>query len=146
MSTKVIWIEEEPGYVRYEQLEAQARGWVITSVRTADEALEKVRTVEFDLVVLDLILPRDEYDDKRGLINTRAGVDFLRALRDPAEGSRTPPHVPVLVISCVVSPSARREVISHLSDDRFFLSKPVDQEAYRLILDEISDLLELPSN
>lgn len=134
---EVLWVEDEPHTLRYERRLAEAFGWRITTCDTVEQAIHLLKTNSYDLVIVDLMLPMDEYNKRRGFLDPGAGVALLTHIRDPRRDDATPPSVTTLVITAVISSDTRAEVLNYV-DDRHFLSKPVDEKQYIETVQEIT--------
>jgi CheY-like chemotaxis protein len=141
MVIKVLWVEEEPNSLRFERILAQQHGWQITSVETVSDASRLLNDERFDLVIVDLILPLDEFRKARGHVDPDAGLGLVDSIRNSARMGRTPATVPLLVVSAVVSPDRKARVVAKLTTERYYLNKPVDESAYRSILMELTAML-----
>lgn len=64
------------------QLTLELEGYAVTTADNGARALEILETAQFDLIILDIVMP------------TMDGIKFLRILND-----RDPGHSPVIVIS-----------------------------------------------
>jgi two-component system alkaline phosphatase synthesis response regulator PhoP len=73
---KVLLVEDEPGLVLTLTDRLSAEGYAVDSVRDGAEALKKAEEHAYDLIVLDVMLPR------------KSGFDVCRELR--SRGSSTP--------------------------------------------------------
>jgi CheY-like chemotaxis protein len=73
----VLWLEDEQEAMRYEKRLARNDGWRITQATHAEEAYGHLTRRRFDLLVLDLILPRDEYERRRGVVEPKTGIELL---------------------------------------------------------------------
>ena len=78
---RILVIEDEPRILAFVARGLEAEGYVVQSAADGRAGLSRALDEEFDLVVLDLLLP---------------GLDGLRVLRE-LHGSR--PELPVLVLS-----------------------------------------------
>jgi CheY-like chemotaxis protein len=137
MAVELLWVEEESGSLRYERKLAAGLGCMITEESTVETALSRLNLSRFDVVVADIILPPDEFSRRRSHVHPEAGIQFLRALRDPRRVGQTPHDVPAMVVSAVVSPDKRSLAIKLLGDDRFYIAKPVDKGAFLSALREL---------
>jgi len=82
-------------------------GAVVDVADTGEEALELVRHYDYDIVVLDLMLPDME------------GYDVVRRMRSARNG------VPVLILSGLSSPQAKVKGLGAGADD--YMTKPFDK-------------------
>jgi len=81
-------------------------GYDVVEAADGQEALDKVAGTEFDLVVLDLALPKID------------GMKVLEALRESSTANR----LPVVVLSASFQPAVRDQVLRAGAD--LFLKKP----------------------
>jgi len=70
---RILVVDDEPRIVDVVRAYLEREGYAVQTARDGDEALERIRTDDPDLIVLDLMLPN------------RSGFDVLRELR--AQGS-----------------------------------------------------------
>jgi two-component system alkaline phosphatase synthesis response regulator PhoP len=73
---KILLVEDEPGLVLTLTDRLSAEGYAVDSVRDGAEAVKKAAELPYDLIVLDVMLPR------------KSGFDVCRELR--SRGSSTP--------------------------------------------------------
>jgi CheY-like chemotaxis protein len=143
MTIKVLWVEDEPGSLRYEQGVAKGEAkWQITQANTVSQALDLIRDNTFDLVVADMILPPDDSKRQRGSVDPDAGIQLLESIRDSGRTGGTPPSVPILVITAVVSIEQKAKIVEKLSTPRYYLNKPLNENEYRKIVKELTEALE----
>src|SRR5262245_36283235 len=81
-------------------------GFRVTVAGAAAEAREKMRGVEFDLIVLDVMMPGE------------SGNELASSLREERSG------VPILILSALADPADRIKGLMSGGDD--YLSKPFD--------------------
>lgn len=141
MSINVLWVEDEPSSLRYEVILAERHGWRITWADTVKRGLELLRDIAFDLVVVDLILSRDDFEKGRGFVDANAGVSLVESIREPSRKGLTPPNVPLLVITAVVNKETRDKVLVKLETSRFYQTKPLHEKAYRDVVRELTERL-----
>ena len=103
MKPKALWVDDEPAAVSYERILAEGLGLDLSLALTAKDALDMSQDTCFRLVVLDLILPKDEYERTRGIVQAEAGLSVLTSLRDTKRNAATHHDVRVLVVTAVVS-------------------------------------------
>jgi two-component system cell cycle response regulator CtrA len=104
---RVLLIEDDLTTARGIALMLRSGGAVVDHADTGEEGLELVRHYDYDIVVLDLMLPDME------------GYDVVRHMR----AARV--EVPVLILSGLSRPQAKVKGLALGADD--FLSKPFDQ-------------------
>ena len=103
---KILLVEDEPGLVLTLTDRLSAEGYAVDSVRDGAEAVKRAAELPYDLIVLDVMLPR------------KSGFDVCRELR--SRGSSTP----------ILFLTARGEVVDKVvglklgGDD--YLTKPFD--------------------
>ena len=89
--SRVLWVDDRPDNNRYERQALEALGLRIDLSTSTDDALEKVQSRDYDLIISDMGRPPDD----------RAGYTLLKKLRDAGystpfiiyAGSRDPKHV-----------------------------------------------------
>jgi two-component system OmpR family response regulator len=86
-------VEDDRVLRRACEIGLRKRGYDVVSARDGEEGLALATTQEFDLVLLDMLMPR------------MSGLDMLRELRRLAPEQ----HVPVLVLSNSSRPSDRTD-------------------------------------
>ncbi|HLJ69617.1 MAG TPA: response regulator transcription factor [Chloroflexota bacterium] len=100
---RILIVDDEPAIRRVLQTNLATRGYQTSAVETGEEALRLAAESDFDLVILDLMLP--------GM----SGVDVCRALR---AGST----VPILVLSARGDERAKVQALDLGADD--YVTKP----------------------
>ncbi len=104
---RVLLIDEDLTASRGTTAVLKTAGAVVDRADTGEEALELVRHYDYDLLVLDLMLPDME------------GFDLVRRIRS----SRI--DVPILILSGLSRPQAKVKALACGADD--FITKPYDQ-------------------
>lgn len=104
---RVLLVEDDPMTARGVTLMLKSSNAVVDQAMTGEEALELVRHYDYDIVVLDLMLPDIE------------GYDVVRRLR----ASRI--DVPVLILSGLTRPQAKVKGLGMGADD--YITKPFDK-------------------
>ena len=97
-------------------------GYMVSVAGTAAEARERMRGIEFDLLVLDIMMPGE------------TGLAFIQQLREAGQ------NVPVLMLSALAEPDDRIAGLANGSDD--YLVKPFEP---RELLLRIGNLLRRAS-
>ena len=105
-AVRVLLVEDDRQAAAGTTLVLQASRAAVDAVETGEEALDLLQHYEYDIVVLDVMLPDMQ------------GYDVLRAMRS----RRT--NVPVLVLSGVGGAQARIKALGLGADD--FICKPID--------------------
>lgn len=124
MMIRTLWLDDEFTTVPYELTLASSLGCEVTKASTGEEALRLTAQTRFDLVIIDLILPKDEYHRQRGQVDADTGIRLLAAVRDPSRRGATPSDVRVLVATAVVSDDKKALVLPYLSCPDDYLTKP----------------------
>lgn len=70
-TASVLWVDDDPSNNVLERLSLETLGVAVTTVETTDEALEQLRTVDYDVVVSDM--------GRSG--NDHAGYDLLEEMQ-----------------------------------------------------------------
>jgi len=104
---RVLLVEDDLASARGLALMLRSGGSVVDHADTGEEALELVHHYDYDIVVLDLMLPDIE------------GYDVVRRMRSARI------EVPVLILSGLTRPQAKVKGLALGADD--FLTKPFDK-------------------
>jgi two-component system cell cycle response regulator CtrA len=104
---RVLLVEDDLTAARGIAMILKAGNAVVDHADTGEEALELVRHYDYDIMVLDLMLPDIE------------GYEVLRRMRLGRS------HTPVLVLSGLTRPEAKVKALGLGADD--FMSKPFDR-------------------
>jgi two-component system cell cycle response regulator CtrA len=104
---RVLLVEDDLAAARGVVLMLKSSGTVVDQADTGEEALELVRHYDYDIVILDLILPDME------------GYEVVRRMR----AARV--ETPVLVLSGLSRPQAKVKALAIGADD--YMSKPFDK-------------------
>jgi two-component system KDP operon response regulator KdpE len=100
---RILIVDDEPQIRRVMRTTLAAQGYIVADARSGEEALEKLRTERFDLVLLDLNMP-----GMGGLAACRA----IRADRD----------IPIIILSVRDAEKDKVEALDAGADD--YVSKP----------------------
>ena len=129
---KVLYFDDEPLQVKNIADTFKKFGMGVDRVMRPKDAILKLQTTKYDLVVLDIRIATVEPDDlDQGTKWIRYGVQFLKNLRSGEYGTPagTKHSVPALAITAVVSTGTvdSIEELGREDDSRFeYLAKPVD--------------------
>lgn len=93
----LLWVDDHPDNNRYERQALEAMGISITLSTSTEDALEKLKTRNFDVIISDMGRPLDP----------RAGYTLLDKLR--ASGNRTP----FIIYASSRAPQHRTEAKEH---------------------------------
>jgi two-component system cell cycle response regulator CtrA len=105
---RVLLVEDDLTAARGIMLMLKSAGAVVDHSDTGEEALELARHYDYDIVLLDLLLPDLE------------GFEVVRRMRIARN------HTPVLILSGMSRPEAKVRALAIGADD--FLTKPFDRE------------------
>jgi two-component system cell cycle response regulator CtrA len=105
---RVLLVEDDLTAARGIMLMLKSAGAVVDHSDTGEEGLELARHYDYDIVLLDLLLPDLE------------GFEVVRRMRIARN------HTPVLVLSGMSRPEAKVRALAIGADD--FLTKPFDRE------------------
>jgi two-component system cell cycle response regulator CtrA len=105
---RVLLVEDDLAAARGMVLMLKSAGMVVDQAETGEEAVELARLYDYDIVVLDLILPDME------------GYEVVRRLR---AGRQT---TPVLILSGLSRPQAKVKGLGLGADD--YITKPFDRQ------------------
>lgn len=141
MAIKVLWVEEEPDSVRFEMAIAKNMNWDIEQVNSAMKAIELINKKKFDLIILDIIIPIDEFNSKRGLISDEGGIRVLEEIRNPNRKKGTDNNVKVIIITCVMTPKKKEKIIKLLESEKYYISKPIKQKEFIYFLNKVNEEL-----
>jgi len=103
MSAKILVVDDEPQIRRMMRATLSSNGYQVDEAKTGEEALEKLRSYQPDLVLLDLNMP--------GM----GGIEACRAMR---EGS----DVPIIILTVRNAEKEKVEALDAGADD--YVSKP----------------------
>lgn len=131
---QLLWVDDEPETVYFESRVAETLGFTVTWSMTVADAIERTRAKVFDLIVVDIILPMDEYEQRRGHINTDAGVALIETLRDPRRKAATSCDVPLVVVSATIDSDILHRILNAFGQNGFYLVKPLMSDAFRDVL------------
>ena len=84
MTKRILLVDDDPDFIEINKLILEAGGYEIETARSTSEALQKIKSTDFDLAILDLIM--EEMD---------SGFTVAYGIRD-YEKSR---HMPILMLT-----------------------------------------------
>ncbi|HNS74578.1 MAG TPA: response regulator, partial [bacterium] len=113
----ILWVDDEIDLLRPHVLFLEEKGYTVTTVTNAEDALELVRNANFDLVLLDEMLN---------------GMDGLSALN---EFKNIRPGLPVIMVTKNEEESLMEQAIGGKIDD--YLTKPVNPSQILLVCKKI---------
>lgn len=119
----ILWVDDEIDLLRPHVLFLRNKGYTVTTVSNAEDALEQIKNVRFDLVLLDEMLN---------------GMDGLTAL---GEIKSNDPALPVIMVTKSEEEQLMEEAIGSKIDD--YLTKPVNPSQILLVCKKILDRHEI---
>ncbi|MCX6579420.1 MAG: response regulator [Candidatus Aminicenantes bacterium] len=134
MDKKVLVIDDEFRKIRDLFQVIQAKGHSLEGIDNIDDALEKLKKTQYDLIILDIIFPvsKDRHFDETDTdMGRRTGIEMLREIK-----SKYGP-VPVIILS-----ARRPDIFEDLSKGlgaEKYLPKPISP---RDLWDNIKEYLE----
>lgn len=96
---KILIIDDDDDLVYAMRLPLQAAGYQVSRAATGDEGLKKVKEVNPDLIILDVMMD-----------STTAGFQVSLALRNPSPNSEYAAyqHIPILMLTAIHSTTPLR--------------------------------------
>jgi CheY-like chemotaxis protein len=89
----VLFVDDENVPTTYYSSALEHAGFTVVRAKNPNDALAAARMQRFDLVILDVMMPRGHYDDKTGGLNT--GLFLFPDIR------QLQPEVPVMMLTNV---------------------------------------------
>jgi CheY-like chemotaxis protein len=102
----ILWVDDEIDQLKSHIIFLESRGYKVTEASNGDDAVALVASKDFDLVLLDEVMP---------------GKDGLTALEEIKEKS---PHLPVIMVTKSEEEDLMDQAIGRKIDD--YLTKPVN--------------------
>jgi CheY-like chemotaxis protein len=121
MTIHILFVDDEPEFIRAHINALQDSGYKVKSVRSHTEALEALTRQRFDLIVLDLILPRSETEllDETDEPGAQVGLDLHRIIREDLGLTQ----VPIVFFTVMAEPAIRHHI--QKIEARFGLSSTI---------------------
>jgi CheY-like chemotaxis protein len=111
---KILWVDDEIDSLKAHFLFLQKRGFVVDGAMSGDDALEKIDQHNYDLILLDEMMP---------------GKDGLTTLEEIKEKR---PHLPVVMVTKSEEESLMDQAIGQKIDD--YLVKPVNPSQVLIVI------------
>ncbi len=102
-SARILVVDDEPQIRRVMRATLVARGYMVSTARNGEEALEKVREERFDLVLLDINMP--------GI----GGMEACRIIRSQSD-------IPIVILSIRNAEKEKVDALDAGADD--YVTKP----------------------
>jgi len=128
---KILVIEDDADMVAAIRMPLEANGYEMFTASTGEEGLQKVKEVEPDLIILDVMME-----------TTTAGFQVSLQLRrpDPASEFAAYRHTPILMLTAIHTTTSLRfgpdEAYLPVDD---FVDKPIDPD---VLLEKVRALIE----
>jgi two-component system, OmpR family, KDP operon response regulator KdpE len=106
-NAKILVVDDEPQIRRVMRTTLVSRGYVVSTVRSGEEALDKVREERFDLVLLDMNMP--------GI----GGMEACRTIRSQSD-------VPIVILSIRNAEKEKVDALDAGADD--YVTKPFSMQ------------------
>jgi CheY-like chemotaxis protein len=128
---KILVIEDDADMVMAIRMPLEANGYEVIATATGKEGLQKVKEIEPDLIILDVMME-----------TTTAGFQVSLELRSPDEDSEYADYrdIPILMLTAIHTTTSLRfgpdEAYLPVDD---FVDKPIDPD---VLLEKVSALIE----
>jgi len=128
---KILVIEDEPDMVEAVRMPLEANGYEVIAALTGEAGLQKVKEIEPDLIILDVMME-----------TTTAGFQVSLQLRSPDADSEYAAYrnIPILMLTAIHTTTNLRfgpdEAYLPVDD---FVDKPIDPDA---LLEKVRALIE----
>ena len=130
---KILVIEDDRDMVAAIRMPLEANGYEVLTGATGEEGLQKIKEVEPDLIILDVMME-----------TTTAGFQVSLQLRSPDPESEYAAyrHIPILMLTAIHTTTSLRfgpdEAYLPVDD---FVDKPIDPD---VLLEKVRTLIEQP--
>jgi two-component system OmpR family response regulator len=128
---KILVVEDDPDMVEALRMPLESNGYEVITASTGEEGLRKVREIEPDLIILDVMME-----------TTTAGFQVSLQLRSPDPRSEYAAyrHIPILMLTAIHTTTSLRfgpdEAYLPVDD---FVDKPIDLD---VLLEKVRTLIE----
>jgi len=125
---KILLVDDDPAVLRAIRDILESRDYQVVTARDGEEALEKLKEENPDLMILDLLMPRMD------------GFAVCKELQDASWSDYS--NIPILVLTAVREGASRRRYqleTGQTLDVDDYLEKPVDMYT---LLDRVARLLK----
>jgi two-component system alkaline phosphatase synthesis response regulator PhoP len=117
---RILVIDDDPGVVKEVRCALDAAGYNIYSVNTTEEVFEKLKQVNPDLIILDLVLPQE------------SGFKVAREIKSSLKYK----GIPIIIVSLKKDDIDKR--VAALSGAIEYLEKPINPQR---LLFHVKDIL-----
>jgi CheY-like chemotaxis protein len=125
MAKKILWVDNDPGYIRPFKIALEGEGYSVTVASTVFQAEACVDGQSYDLIILDVMIPtvseveEDAYRPEDTENSLKTGLLFYRRKGKELEQRGTP----VLVMTVRIDKAIRREFIAAGLPENHFATK-----------------------
>lgn len=143
MAKRILFIDDEPEFVRPQVAALKDTGYEVILEPDPDEAVTLLQKQEFDLIILDLIMPprqRNRERDNQELDYAETGMKLLQEIRRELRLV----DIPIIFLTVVRDQDIRSEIRQHESNYGHrprFLTKPVRSSS---VVAEVRRILGAP--
>ncbi len=93
LNKKILFVDDEPIYTQVYSQGLEARGHQVEKAENGEEALEKLKSGHFDLLIVDLVMP------------ILSGISFLKKIRHR--------KIPIIVFTTLEGETDREDAIKY---------------------------------
>lgn len=132
---QILWIDNDRAYIRPHVKALEAEGYQVTILDTVSEATNLLTESDYDLVILDVMIPMSELDEADGYspeltdCGHKTGLAFYIRNRD----SMIERHIPVMVVTIRIDQSVVDEFIAAGLPQRCFVNKYSVRDPWSLV-------------
>jgi CheY-like chemotaxis protein len=123
---RILWVDDEIDSLKPHLLFLEKRGYDVSSAMSGDDAIAAVQKENFDLVLLDEMMPGKD------------GLTTLEEIKDLR------PHLPVVMVTKSEEESLMEEAIGQKIDD--YLTKPVNPSQILLVIKRLLEARKIISS
>ena len=114
----ILLVDDDEGIRSLVKKYLNEKNYLVTTAENAENATEKIKIIEFDLIILDIMMPG------------KSGLDFLKENKKTIKS-------PIILLTAKGEPSERIEGLEMGADD--YLSKPFEPKELDLRIRNIID-------
>lgn len=123
---KILWVDDEIDSLKPHLLFLEKKGFAVQSAMSGDDAIQAVQNENFDLILLDEMMPGKD------------GLTTLEEIKDLR------PHLPVVMVTKSEEESLMEDAIGSKIDD--YLVKPVNPSQILLVIKRLLDSKKIISS
>jgi CheY-like chemotaxis protein len=136
---KILWIEEQwDEYFPLNELLGKIVGEENVQIaENQDDGVNYLKNISFDLVIMDIMLPRNKEQQKYKVVTLEAGINILRDLRNNTDW-QTSPSCNVIALTARGNPEPLNLIQTLLGEKGKLIGKPAVIDA---IIDQVKQYL-----